>query len=197
MERALDHVEQPGWAGVVTDRGQVDDHGDVLVAAPGVPPDVLIDADDGDAVEPVWVVDQSSLAFGEDGVVGGVPRDSEPVGDPGHGEVLHHQAFQRPPQSTARQLRPRFGGAAGVLPPDVAAFAAAVAAHRDVQGGGSPPERLVRQPPDHGAPRDTLAAATPAPVVRVDDPAGEHRTVRVEALAGHDEAELVQAAEHG
>ena len=56
---ALDHVEQPGWAGVVADRGEVDDHGDVLVAAAGVAPDVLIDAYHGDAVEPVRVVDQA------------------------------------------------------------------------------------------------------------------------------------------
>ena len=41
---ALDHVDQPGGAGVVADRGEVDDHGDVLVTAAGVPPDVLIDA---------------------------------------------------------------------------------------------------------------------------------------------------------
>ena len=42
---ALDHVQQPGRAGAVTDRGEVDDHGDVLVAAAGVPPHVLVDPD--------------------------------------------------------------------------------------------------------------------------------------------------------
>ena len=35
---ALNHVQQPGGAGAVTDAGQVDDHGDVLVAAAGVSP---------------------------------------------------------------------------------------------------------------------------------------------------------------
>ena len=194
---AFDHVEQPGWAGVVADRGEVDDHGDVLVAAPGVPPDVLIHPDDGDAVEAVRVVDQRALAFGEDGVVGGVPRHPEPVGDPGDGEVLHHQALQRPAQPAAGQLRPRLRGPAGVLPPHMPALAAAVAPDGDVQAGGSPPERLVRQPSDHGASRDALAAAAVAPVVGVDDPAREHGTIRVEALPGHDEPELVQAAEHG
>jgi hypothetical protein len=193
---ALDHVEQPGWAGAVTDWGQVDDHGDVGVAAPGVPPDVHIHANHLHAVEAVRVVDQGTLAFGQDGVVGGVPGDSEPVGDPGHGEVLHHQAFQRPPQTSAGQLRPRLRSEAGVLPPDVAALAAAVAPDGDLQAGGSPAERLVRQPSDHGAPRNALAAAAPAPVVRVDDAAGEHRAIGVEALTGHDEPELVQAAEH-
>ncbi len=171
---ALDHVEQPGRAGVVADRGQVDDHGDVLVAAAGVPPDVLVDADDSDAVEAVRVVDQHPLPFGEDGVVGGVPRHPEPVGDPGDGEVLHHQALQCPPQPAAGQLRPRLRGPAGVLAPHMPALAAAVAADGDVQAGGSPPERLVRQPADHGAARDSLAAAAVAPVVGVDDPARQH-----------------------
>ena len=60
---ALDHVQQPRRAGAVADRGEVDDHGDVLVAAAGVPPDVLVDADDLHAVEPVRVVDQHPLAL--------------------------------------------------------------------------------------------------------------------------------------
>ena len=34
----FDHVQQPRWPGPVADGGQVDDHGDVLVAAVGVPP---------------------------------------------------------------------------------------------------------------------------------------------------------------
>src|SRR5690606_23908815 len=38
---ALDHVQQPGWAGALTDPGQVDDHGDVLVTAAGVAPHPL------------------------------------------------------------------------------------------------------------------------------------------------------------
>jgi hypothetical protein len=36
-----------------------------------------------------------------------------------------------------------------------------------------------------------------APLVGVDDPAGQHRPVRVEALPGDNEAELVETAEHG
>ena len=160
-------------------------------------PDVLVDADHRDAVEAVRVVDQRALAFGEDSVVGGVPGDSEPVGDPGDGEVLHHQALQCPPQPAAGQLRPRLRRPAGVLAPHMPALTAAVAADRDVQGGGSPAERLVRQPADHGAARDALAAAAVAPVVGVDDPAREHGTIRIESLPGHDESELVQAAEHG
>ncbi len=35
---ALDHVQQPGRSGSGSDRCQIDDHGDVLVAQAGVPP---------------------------------------------------------------------------------------------------------------------------------------------------------------
>src|SRR3954453_10698368 len=64
-------------------RCQVDDHGDVLVAAVGVSPHVLGDPDDRHAVEPAGVVDQEALAFGQDGVVGGVPGTPEALGDAG------------------------------------------------------------------------------------------------------------------
>lgn len=53
-------------------------------------PDVLIH---GDAVEAGGVVDQDPLALGEHGVVGDVPRDPEPFGDPGDGEVSDHDLF--------------------------------------------------------------------------------------------------------
>ena len=80
---AFDHVQQPCWAGAVADRGEVDDHGDVLVAASGVAPHVLVDPDDLDPVEAVLVVDENPLALGQDRVVGGVPRNPESLGDPG------------------------------------------------------------------------------------------------------------------
>jgi hypothetical protein len=79
----------------------------------------------------------------------------------------------------------------------VAAVVASVAAHRHLQGGWSPPERLVRQLTDHGAARDTTATAAVAPVVGIDDPASEHGPVGIETLPGHHEPQLVQPAEHG
>ena len=68
-----------------------------------------------------------ALAFGEDGVVGGVPRDPEPVGDPGHGEVLHHQ---RPPTPTAAR-----GGTASPAAPQPGWCLAAT--HARTRGSGS------------------------------------------------------------
>ena len=44
---------------------------------------------------------KSPFAFGEVRVVGGVPGDPEALGDPGHGRVLTHDPFQRPPQRAA------------------------------------------------------------------------------------------------
>ncbi len=105
LERLLgapfDHVEKPGRPCPVADAGQVDDHGDVLVAAACVAPHVLIHADGLHTVEPGRVVDQDPLAFSQDRGVGGVPRHPEPLGDPGDGEMLNYQALQRPPQSAA------------------------------------------------------------------------------------------------
>jgi hypothetical protein len=206
LERALgaafDHVEQPSGAGAVPHRGEVDDDGDVLVALvarAGVPPDVLVDADHADAVEPAGVFDQGPTAFGQYGVVGGVPRDPEAFGDAGDGQVLADDPFQRPPQPPAGQLRACLGRPAGVLAPHVPAPAAPVAADRDQQHGRPPAQRLVRQPPPHRVPRAALATAAAAPPLigplGLDDPAGQHRPVGLDALPDHLQAELVEACE--
>ena len=82
-----------GVTGTVPDRRQVDDHGDVLIAAAGVAPAALVDADHAHAVEPVWVLDQHTPALGQHRVVRGVPRHAEVLGDPSDGQVLTHDAF--------------------------------------------------------------------------------------------------------
>jgi len=64
-----------------------------------VTPHVLVDPEDPDAVEPGRVVDQDPPALGEDGVVGGVPRDPESLGNAGDGEVLTHDPRERPRQA--------------------------------------------------------------------------------------------------
>ena len=97
---ARSHVEEASRAAAVADRRQIDDDGHVLVALPGVPPHVLIDADDLDALEAVRVRDQGPSALGEDRVVGGVPRHTEAGRDPRHRQVPHDQPFESPPQAT-------------------------------------------------------------------------------------------------
>jgi len=191
------NVEQPGGSGAVADRGQVDDHGDVLLAAAGVPPHVLVDSDDGDAVEAGLVVDQHPPTFGQDSGVGGVPRDREGLGHPRHCQVLNHDPDQGPAHRRARQLRPRIRSRRGVLPPHPPAALAAVAAHPDQQRRRPPPERFVRQPPRHRPTRRALGPALSAErvVIARDHAALEHRPVRLQMLPDHDETELVQAAE--
>jgi hypothetical protein len=110
-----------------------------LVAAAGMSPHVLVDPDHVDAVEVMLVVDQDLLVLGQDRVVGGVPRNREAVGDPGHGQVLDHDRLQCPPQPAARELRSWLGGTAGVLAPHVPAGAAPVTVDRDQQPRGTPP----------------------------------------------------------
>jgi hypothetical protein len=53
----------------------------------------------------------------------------------------------------------------------------------------------VGQPPDHGVARRSFAAAAAAPLIRLDDPAGDHSTVGFESLPDGLQAELVESAE--
>ncbi len=156
---------------------------------------MLINANDAHAVEPVRVVDQHPLALGQHGVVRGAPRDRERIGDPSHGQVLHHQALQRPPQPASGQLRPRLGRRAGVLAPHVPAAGAAVAADRDQQRRRPPSERLVCKPSGDRVAQLALAAAPTTPVIWLDNTARQHGPISFKALAGHRQAELGQATE--
>lgn len=51
-------------------------------------------ADDTDAIQAGWVVDEEVLYFGEDRVVGGVPRHRETFGDAGHRQMADHDPDQ-------------------------------------------------------------------------------------------------------
>lgn len=72
LRSTFDHVQQARRAGAVTDRGQVDDHGHILVALAGLALHVLVNPDRGHAVEAGRITDQETLAFGQEGVVRGV-----------------------------------------------------------------------------------------------------------------------------
>jgi len=126
-------------------------------------------------------------------------RDSRrgPARRSGNSEVLHDEGLECPPQPAARELRPWLGRAGGVLAPHVSAAGAAVATHRDLKDGGSPPQRLVRESTDDRVPSSALGAAASAPLIRGQDPAGEDRSRGLGALTGHDEVELIEAAERG
>ena len=53
----------------------------------------------------------------------------------------------------------------------------------------------MREPADDGVAWDAFAATASTPLVRLDDPAGEHRTVWLEPLPGDFEAELIKSTE--
>lgn len=55
----------------------------------------------------------------------------------------------------------------------------------------------MRQPANHAAPRDSLAATPVAPPVIVNDPARQHGPVGFETLPNGDEAKFVETAERG
>jgi len=156
---------------------------------------MLINADRGDAVEPGGVVDQDSPTFGQDRAVGGVPRHPQALGDPGHAQVLAHDALQRPAQAAARQLGPRLGRARGVLAPHMTTPRAPVATDRDQQCRGAPPERLVRQPARKRVPRRPFAPTPTTPLIGFHDPARQDRTIRLQALPHDLETKLIQTAE--
>ena len=194
---ALDHVQQPDRSAVRPCWRQVDDHGHVLVTAAGVSPHVLIHADRGDPGEPCRVVDQHPLTLGKNRVVRRVPTDVQAFGDPGHRQVLDHDPFQSPPQPAARQPRLGLGRLRGVLAPHMSAVGAPVPADEHFQHGRSPAERFVSEPPHHRVTQQTVLAAAVAPVVRIDNPAGDDRPSRFESLTNSDEPQLVEPAEGG
>ena len=88
--------------------------------------------------------------------------------------------------------------AAGVAPHPTTARAPE-AAHPGRQRRGSPPQRLMRQPAHHRCPCGALRAAPAAErcFLAGNDPPLQRRPAGLQALPDHDQAELVQAAEHG
>ena len=187
-------------AGPVPSRiaGEIDDHGDVLVAAAGVSPDVLVDPDHGHAVEPAGVIDQHAFALGKDRVVGGVPRDPETLGDPGNGQVLDHDGLPAPTAARAATASPAARPRGWCL--------GATRAHTRCTGSGAPsPAASWDASPAARAPAAGPRCREPRLRSRtgdttwsgIDDPARQHRPVGLKPLPDDLEAELVEAAERG
>jgi hypothetical protein len=158
---------------------------------------VLVDAEHPDAVEPARIIDQTPPAFGEDGVVGGVPGDTEACGDAGDGEVVEDQRGQRPARGGAGEFRARLRGPARVLLLEPAAGRATEPPNTQQQRRGPVPERLVCQSARDRSAWCRLTAASPAPRVNLGEATLDHRPTGREMLPDGFEAELVQAAERG
>ncbi|CPV79794.1 Uncharacterised protein [Mycobacteroides abscessus] len=109
--------------------------------------------------------------------------------------MLADNGFQRPPQSTPRQLGTWFGHPGGVLSPHVGAAGAPVATDGHQQCGGAPPERLMGQSTGEAVAWDAFFAAATTPPVLVGHPARQHSTAGLKALSGHLQPKFVEAAE--
>jgi len=192
---ALDHVQQPRGTRLVPGRRQIDDHGDVLVTAPGMAPHMLVHPDHTDVVEACLVVDQHASALGQDRFVRRAPGDAQPGRDPRDGEVVDDQGLQCPPDPAMGELRPFGCGRGGVFPPPGSAVLAVVAADPQQQSRGPVAERLVRQGPRDRAARRSSSAAAAAPRIRDGQATLEHSAIGRDALPDSDQAEIVQAGE--
>ena len=117
LDRPFNHVQQSRWSCLIADRGEIDDHGHVLVTPSGVPPDMFVDADDAHVIEPGRIVDESPMSFGQDRVISGVPGYSELGRDDGDRGVIDNECFQSPCESGARDLGPGWGCLVGVMAP--------------------------------------------------------------------------------
>lgn len=97
-------------------------------------------------VRPAGASDQHPLPLGQDRVIRRTPRDPEALGDTGHGQVLVHDASQRPPQPTSRQPDPRLGRTTSVLTPYAPTADSPATAQDHLQHGRPPPEPLAHRP---------------------------------------------------
>src|SRR6187431_1346330 len=87
-----------------------------VMAAAGVGPFVLIDADDLDALEAGRAGGEQQLASGLDGDgVDGVPTTAELAGDRGHGGLVQHQPAQNERRAAPGGRRAGSGEPAGVV----------------------------------------------------------------------------------
>lgn len=156
---------------------------------------MLIHPDGLDPVEAVRVIDQHTPALGQNGTVRGIPRHPQALGNPGHRQMLTDDPFQRPAQPAAGKLRPRLGSLRDILPPHITAPGAAVTAEPHQQYRGPPTEGFMTQSAGHRVPRDTLAPALTAPIIRIGDTASQDGTIRADILTRHLQAEPVKPAE--
>jgi len=92
---------------------------------------------------------------------------------------------------------PRMGGKYSTSTPHVRAPRTAIAADRDQQRRGPPAQRFVREASGQAGAGGALAAATPAPLIGRQDPAGQHRATGLQTRPGDLQPELVQSAERG
>ena len=158
-------------------------------------PRVLIDADNGDPIKPVWGVDEQFGAGGQDRVRGGVPGDAEVGRDPGDRHPVDHDRLDRQHDRVTRQLPLRRRRRRDAVTPDPSTRYAPVARDDHLQDRGLPPERHMRQPAQHRIVPDARPGAARTRRWRCGGAAAQHCVVGFDALGGHGQPETVQPAE--
>ena len=124
-----------------------------------------------------------------------LPGHAQGLGDARHRHMMNDHARQRPAHRRTRELGTRIGRLTHVLTPHVSTRLAPVAAHAHMQDRGAPPVGYMRQAPDHRATTNALAPAASTPPVLTSNTACQHCMVWPHALAGHFQAQVIQARE--
>ena len=124
-----------------------------------------------------------------------LPGHAQGLGDARHRHMMNDHVCQRPAHRCTRELGARIGRLAHVLAPHVSTLWAPVAAHAHMQDRGAPPAGLMRQAPDHRVTQGALTSAASTPPVLTNDAARQHCMVWPHALAGHFQAQAIQARE--
>jgi len=192
---ARDHVQELGGTAAIVDGHHIQDDGDVPVPIRGVAPHVFIHANDTHPFTPSWIIDQQARPFSQDSSVGSIPGHAQGLGDARHRHMMNNHARQRSAHRCTRELRARIDRLAHVLAPHVSTLWAPVAAHAHMQDRGAPPAGLMRQAPDHRVTQGALTSAASTPPVLTNDAARQHCMVWPHALAGHFQAQAIQARE--
>ena len=120
------------------------------------------------------------------------------LGDPGDGQVLNDDSFQRPLQLAAGQLGARLGSLRGVLAPHPIARRARVSADAHEQRGRMPAHRQVHHLARDRAPQVALRSTSAAALLTLGvlHATLQDGPVAVRALPRHEEAWLGQTTTH-
>lgn len=166
---AWSHVQQPCGSGALTHGGEIHDDRDVLVPGAGMPPDMLINAQHFDPVEPVQIINEQALAFGQHCYVDGIPREAQFFGNSGDGRVLADLPSQSPVQGGAADFLSWCCCLAQIFTSRSSAVGTSVAAVIDDQDGGAPAEWVVGESAGHSIAGNAGVTAGAAPLVMVGD----------------------------
>ena len=93
---------------------------------------------------------RSCCPFGEDGIVGGVPSDTERCGGPRRGQMVDTPSFRLPAKCLLGQTGARLCRDRQISATNMASLTALVAAQQNLESSEASSRRDVRELTDHG-----------------------------------------------